>query len=140
MPVGGNSPQLGSPLTPPLRTSPPRPCRALPPPRSRRRRSRGRARRAAPSRSPASARFLLRRRRAVVIAEDADQRAGEVLGHVDRRDRRLRVELFLAHHDAAAPQLGAGIDILFLARIDEGVAAAGAGAEQADLAVVVCLR
>src|ERR1700676_1004902 len=45
---------------------------------------------------------LLGARRAVVVAEDADQRAAEVLGHVDRRDRRLGIELLLAHHHAAA--------------------------------------
>src|ERR1700732_5587288 len=68
---------------------------------------------------------LLGARRAVVIAEDADERAREVLGHLDRRDRRLGVELLLAHHHAAAPQLGAGVDVLSLAGIDEGMAGAG---------------
>src|SRR5688500_5436961 len=72
---------------------------------------------------------LLRARRAIVVAEDADERAGEILCHVDRRNRRLIVELFLAHHHAAAPEVGTGIDVLSLARIDEGVAATGAGAE-----------
>src|ERR1700754_3098612 len=42
---------------------------------------------------------LLRARRAIVIAEQAEQRAAEVLGHVDRRHWRLGVELFRAHHD-----------------------------------------
>src|SRR5277367_2157161 len=46
---------------------------------------------------------LLRARRAVVVAEDAEQRAAQVLRHVDRRDGRLRVELLRAHHDAATP-------------------------------------
>src|SRR3954470_1329382 len=32
---------------------------------------------------------LLGRRRAVVVAEDADQRTREILRHVDRRDRRF---------------------------------------------------
>src|SRR5207253_1634622 len=36
---------------------------------------------------------LLGARRAVVIAEYAEQRAAQVLGHVDRRDRRLGIEL-----------------------------------------------
>src|SRR5690606_27751776 len=44
---------------------------------------------------------LLGARRAVVVAEDADDRTGQVLGHVDRRDRRLGVELLLGHHHAA---------------------------------------
>src|ERR1043165_6024504 len=79
--------------------------------------------------------YLLRARRTVVVAEDPDQRAAQIPGHVDRRDRRLGVELLLAHHDAAAPQVGTGVDVLFLTRIDEGVAAARAGAEYADLAV-----
>src|ERR1700756_2897154 len=83
---------------------------------------------------------LLGARGAVVIAEDADQRAREVLGHVDWRDRRLVVQLLLAHHHTAAPELGAGVDVVPLAGIDEGVAAAGAGAEQPDLAVMTRLR
>ena len=55
-------------------------------------------------------------------------------------DRRLGVELLLAHHHAAAPQVDAGVDVLLLAGVDEGVPAAGAGAENADLAVVSGLR
>src|SRR6201996_7496612 len=82
---------------------------------------------------------LLGARRAVVIAEQAEQRAAEILGHVDRRGRRLVVELFLAHHHTPAPQLDAGVNVLFLAGVDEGMTAAGAGAENADLAVVVWL-
>src|SRR5213595_3565451 len=38
---------------------------------------------------------LLGARRAVVVAENADQRTAQVLGHIDRRDRCLGVELFL---------------------------------------------
>src|SRR5712664_1175655 len=83
---------------------------------------------------------LLGARRTVVIAEYADERAAEVLGHLDRRDRRLGIELLLAHHHAAAPEVGAGIDVLFLAGVDEGVPATGTGAENADLAVVIGLR
>src|SRR5262249_34192096 len=41
---------------------------------------------------------LLGARRPVVVAEYSDYRAAQVLCHVDRRDRRLLVELFLAHH------------------------------------------
>src|SRR5207248_5610147 len=41
--------------------------------------------------------------------------------------------------DAAAPQLDAGVDVLLLAGIDEGVPATRAGAEQSDLAVEVGL-
>src|SRR4051794_38614223 len=46
---------------------------------------------------------LLGARRAVVIAEYADQRTRKILGHLDRRDRRLGIELFGTHHHAAAP-------------------------------------
>src|SRR6266404_4045714 len=48
-------------------------------------------------------------RRAVVIAEEAEQGATEVLGHLDRCDGRLGVELLFAHHHAAAPQVDASI-------------------------------
>src|ERR1700681_1762221 len=80
---------------------------------------------------------LLRARRAVVVAEYAQQRAAEILRHLDRRDGRLGIELLLAHHHAAAPEVGAGIDFLPLAGIDEGVSATRTGAEKADLAVVI---
>src|ERR1700676_1773065 len=83
---------------------------------------------------------LLGARRAVVIAEDADQRAAKVLGHVDRCDRRLGIELLLAHHHATAPELGAGVDVLLLAGINESVPAARTGAEHADLAIMTGLR
>src|SRR5260370_16227872 len=71
---------------------------------------------------------LLGAGRAVVVAEQAEQRAAEVLGHVDRRDGRLGIELLLAHHHAAAPQLDAGIDALLLAGIHESVAPTGSEA------------
>src|SRR5690348_11171002 len=48
---------------------------------------------------------------AVVVTENADQRAREILGQVDRRNRRLGTQLILAHHDAPTPQLGAGVDV-----------------------------
>src|SRR6266581_2364879 len=50
------------------------------------------------------------------------------------------LELLLAHHHAAAPELDAGVDVLPLAGIDEGVPATRTGAENADLAVVIGLR
>src|SRR5882757_3704226 len=68
---------------------------------------------------------LLGARRAVVIAEDADQRTRKILRHVDRRNRRLGIEFLLGHHHAATPEFGAGVDVFFLARIDEGMPAAG---------------
>src|ERR1700736_3587569 len=76
---------------------------------------------------------LLGARRAVVVAEYADERTAEVLRHLDRRDRRLGIELLLAHHNTAAPEFGAGVDVLALARIDEGMPATRTGAENADL-------
>src|SRR5271167_2902287 len=79
---------------------------------------------------------LLRARRAILVAEQAEQRAAEVLRHVDRRDRRLRVELLLAHRHAATPELDSRIDVLALAGIEEGGPAARAGAEKTNLAVV----
>src|SRR5258708_4993352 len=46
---------------------------------------------------------LLRARCAILVAEEAEQRATEILRHVDRRDGHLWIELFLAHHHAATP-------------------------------------
>src|ERR1700761_4086529 len=46
---------------------------------------------------------LLRAWRPVIVAEQTQQRTVEILCHVDRRHRRLVVELFLAHDNAAAP-------------------------------------
>src|ERR1700730_5710884 len=80
---------------------------------------------------------LLWARRAVVVAEQAEQRTTEVLRHVDRCDGRLRVELLLAHHHAAAPLLDAGVDVLLLAGINECVPAARARADETDLAVAI---
>src|SRR5687767_13213357 len=50
---------------------------------------------------------LLGARRAVVVAEYADQRAAEILRHLNRRDGRLGIELLFAHHHAATPEIGA---------------------------------
>ena len=72
---------------------------------------------------------LLGTRCAVVVAEQAEQRAAEVFRHVDRCDGRLRAQLLLAHHHAAPPLFDAGIDVLPLAGIDEGVPAARTGAD-----------
>src|SRR5579883_1992798 len=46
---------------------------------------------------------LLRARCAILIAEQAKQRAAEVFCQVDRRDGRLGIKLLLAHHHSAAP-------------------------------------
>jgi hypothetical protein len=83
---------------------------------------------------------LLRARIAILVAKQAQQRTGEVLRHIDRRDRFLGIEIILPHHHAAAPLLHAGIDIFLLAGVEKGVPAARAGADQTDLAVVAGLR
>src|SRR5687768_16892875 len=77
--------------------------------------------------------------RAVLIAEDAEQRAAKILCHIEWRDRRLRVELLFGHHDAAAPEIGTGVHVLPLAGVEESVPATGTGAKKTDLAVVVGL-
>src|SRR5215510_7879256 len=76
---------------------------------------------------------LLGARCAVVIAENADERARKITCHIDWRDRRLRIQFILAHHDAAAPELGAGVNVFFLACIDKCVPPPRAGAEKSDL-------
>src|SRR4026209_2169886 len=43
---------------------------------------------------------LLGARCAIVVTEEAEQRAAEVLRHVDGRDGLLGIELLLAHHHA----------------------------------------
>ena len=83
---------------------------------------------------------LLRARCAIFVAEQAEQRAAEVLRHVDRRDGGLGIQLLRSHHHAACPQLGAGVDVLSLAGIDEGMPTARAGAKKTNLAVVIGLR
>src|SRR5207237_8593871 len=83
---------------------------------------------------------LVRVRHAVLISEQAEQRAGQILGELDRRHRLFRVQLLLTHHDAAAPQLACRVDALGVAGIEEGLTAARAGAEHADLAVKPRLR
>src|SRR5215204_2071017 len=82
---------------------------------------------------------LLGARRTIFVAEDADEWAREILCHVDRRDRSLVVELFLAHYHAAALEVGTGVCVFSLAGIDEGVAATRTGPEDADLAIVIGL-
>src|SRR5262245_56343515 len=83
---------------------------------------------------------LLGARSTVVVAKNADQGARKIFREIDWRDRRLGIEFILAHDDATTPELGAGVDILFLACVYEGVSTARAGAEQTHLAVMVGLR
>src|SRR5690348_2449269 len=83
---------------------------------------------------------LLGRRGLVVVAEEAQERATEVLREVDRGDRALLVELVRRSDDAAAPALDRGIPAGRAAGGEEGVAATGAGARDADLAIAIRLR
>src|SRR5258708_13298828 len=55
---------------------------------------------------------LLRARRAVVVAEYAEQRAAEILRHLDRRAGRLGVELLLPHPHPPPPKLAPRPDVL----------------------------
>src|SRR5271170_2199568 len=64
---------------------------------------------------------LLRGRRAIFIAEQAEQRAGEVLGKFDRRGRLLRVQLLLAHHHPTAPQFARSVYAFGMASKQEGL-------------------
>src|ERR1700730_17794923 len=78
---------------------------------------------------------LLRCRRTILVAEQTEQRAGEALAELDRRRRLLRVQLLLAHHHPAAPQLDRGVDAVGVAGKQEGLPAGRAGAEYADLTI-----
>src|SRR6185312_4063329 len=77
---------------------------------------------------------LLRGRGAVLVAEQAEERARQPRGQGVRRDRLLLGQLVL--HHPAAPQLDRAVDALLPAGEEEGLAPARAGAEQPDLAVV----
>jgi hypothetical protein len=82
---------------------------------------------------------LFRARRPIIVAKQPEQGTVEFLRHVDRRDRCFLIELLFAHHHPAAPKLYAGINILFLARINESVAASGTRPEDAHPAIEVRL-
>ena len=78
---------------------------------------------------------LRRRGAAVVLAEQAQQRAGEVRRLVGRRDWLRGSQLLFGHHLAAAPAVHGRVEAGHPARGQERVPAAGAGAPDADLAV-----
>src|SRR5215467_57976 len=78
-------------------------------------------------------------RRAILVAEDAEQRAGQRFGEFDGGRGRLGVELFLCHDDATSPQIDARVGIPLVTGIEIRVPAAGAGSEHADLAVLAWL-
>src|SRR5258708_238367 len=47
----------------------------------------------------------------VLVAENAEQRSGDLVGQIDRRHRTLGIELLVVlHDDAAAPAIHNGID------------------------------
>src|SRR5262245_59853669 len=71
----------------------------------------------------------------VVIAEDAEQGRGELLGVVDRRDRLLVVELLLViDDDIAAPAIDHGVEARHQTAGEIGLPSARAEADDADLA------
>src|SRR5262245_50534195 len=82
---------------------------------------------------------LLWARGAILVAEDAEQRAGQRFGELDGGRRRLGVELFLCHDDTASPQIGACVGVPLVASVGKRVPSTGAGAEHADLAVLARL-
>src|SRR6266850_7404551 len=83
---------------------------------------------------------LFRCRRLVLVAEDPDDRAREVLGVLDRRDRLVRGELFLRLNHASAPALDHGVQALQPAAGKKRLPASRARAEDADLAAHIRQR
>src|SRR3990167_746743 len=82
---------------------------------------------------------LLRRRTLVIVAKKAEQRAGEILRVIDRRDRLLRSEILFGHHHAPAPAFDGRVEALHAAGGEEGMAPSGASAEDAYLTVQIGL-
>ena len=82
---------------------------------------------------------LLGRGAGIVVAEEAQQRAGQVLGVIDGSHWVLGVEVGFSHDHAPAPALDGRVEPTALADCEEGVAPAGAGAEETHLAVDVGL-
>src|SRR6516162_2779620 len=78
---------------------------------------------------------LFWRWRPVFVAKEAEQRARQFLCVFDRRDRLLGVQLLLAHHYPAAPQLARSVDAVGVAGIEKGLPPARAGTKDPDLTV-----
>src|SRR5579875_1113539 len=77
----------------------------------------------------------------IFVAEDAKQRAGELLGEVDRRNGPQRVELRrIIDDDVTAPAIDCGIDAAQAAGGKVRVSPARAEADHADLAAGPWLR
>src|SRR5262245_12714518 len=77
---------------------------------------------------------LLGRGRLVLVAEEAEDRAGQVLGVVDGGHRLTGRQLLLRHDDPSAPAVDHRVESLEPAPGEEGLPAARARAEHADLA------
>ena len=72
--------------------------------------------------------------RAVFVAEDTEQRAGQVFGELNRRNRLFLRPIVFRLHDPAAPEVDAGVDAVGFAGVKESLPAAGATADYADFA------
>src|SRR5262249_26099932 len=83
---------------------------------------------------------LLRRGRLVLVAEESEQGAREVLREVDGRRRLGRRQLLLGLDDAPAPAIDRGIEALQSAGGEKRLAATRAGSEDPDLAAHVGQR
>src|SRR5260221_5217707 len=78
---------------------------------------------------------LLRRRRLVFVAEEAEERRRQILREIDRRDRQLGRELLGCHDDTAAPAVDRRVEALHPRAHAHGVPTARAGADEPDLPV-----
>src|SRR5262245_28844460 len=79
-------------------------------------------------------------RRLVLVAEDPEDRARELLGVLDGRHRLIGGELFLGLDDASAPALDHGVETLEAAAGEKRLSASRARAEDADLAAHIRQR
>src|SRR5258706_8971977 len=64
---------------------------------------------------------LLRRRRLVLVAEEAEERRREILREIDRRDRQVARELVGGHDDPAAPAVDRRVEALHPRGHEHGV-------------------
>ena len=78
---------------------------------------------------------LFRRWRLVIVAEETQQGARQVGSVVEGGHRLIGGQIIPGSHNPAAPAVDGGVEALNTAGGEEGKAAAGAGAEDAHLAV-----
>src|SRR4030095_3485739 len=83
---------------------------------------------------------LFRRRRFVVVAEKADNRAGKIFGKINRSGRPLGCHLLLFHNDAAAPAFDYGVESFQFSGRKKPMTPSRACAENTDLLADVGLR